>query len=249
MFSILFTEFIFFYLDFNNMEGPTIPESGQHPGRVGGALGAISQQGVASKSLDLAKKNLSDITQEDLAELTFEPTTVILSFNTFQAIPVGFKMYQNTITTLQLDHNKFTSFPSFDDSSIVFPNINTLDLSANQLASLPGESDHTVFPNLQVLNVNNNRIAELPTKLPFPKLTTFLATSNSLTSIIPTTFEGMEVVDVSNNNIGHLPPTLGNIKSIKTLLVEGNSFRVPRYTIVQQGTSAIMEYLRDRIPK
>ncbi|CAB5391138.1 uncharacterized protein OCT59_006207 [Rhizophagus irregularis] len=239
-------------VDLNNMEGPTIPESGQHPGRLGktsGALGNISQQGVASKSLDLSKKSLSDISQEDLVELTFEPTTVSLSFNTFQAIPVGFKIYQNTITTLQLDHNKFTSFPSFDDPSIVFSNINTLDLSANQLTSLPGESDHTAFPNLQVLNVNNNRIAELPTKLPFPKLLTFLAASNSLTSITPSTFENMEVVDLSNNNIGHLPPTLGNVRSIKTLLVEGNSFRVPRYTIVQQGTSAVMEYLRDRIPK
>lgn len=236
------------------MEGPTIPESGQRVGshaglKTSGVLGNISQQGVASKSLDLSKKNLSDISQEDLDELTFEPTTILLSFNTFQAIPVGFKIYQNTITTLQLDHNKFTSFPSFDDPSIVFSNINTLDLSANQLTSLPGESDHTAFPNLQVLNVNNNRIAELPTKLPFPKLLTFLATSNSLTSITPSTFENMEVVDVSNNNIGHLPPTLGNVKSIKTLLVEGNSFRVPRYTIVQHGTSAIMEYLRDRIPK
>ncbi|CAB4377232.1 unnamed protein product [Rhizophagus irregularis] len=239
-------------VDLNNMEGPTIPESGQHPGRLGktsGALGNISQQGVASKSLDLSKKSLSDISQEDLVELTFEPTTVSLSFNTFQAIPVGFKIYQNTITTLQLDHNKFTYFPSFDDPSIVFSNINTLDLSANQLTSLPGESDHTAFPNLQVLNVNNNRIAELPTKLPFPKLLTFLAASNSLTSITPSTFENMEVVDLSNNNIGHLPPTLGNVRSIKTLLVEGNSFRVPRYTIVQQGTSAVMEYLRDRIPK
>ncbi|RIA95975.1 hypothetical protein C1645_872360 [Glomus cerebriforme] len=249
-------------VDLNNMEGPTIPESGQHPGRVGsrrspsdsglktsGALGTITQQGVASKSLDLSKKNLSDITQEDLEELTFKPTTVLLSFNTFQTIPLGFKMYLNTITTFHLDHNKFTSFPSFDDPSIVFPNLNTLDLSANQLNSLPGESDHTAFPNLQILNVNNNRIAELPAKLPFPKLITFLATSNSLTSITTSTFENMEVVDVSNNNIGHLPPTLGNIRSIKTLLVEGNSFRVPRYTIVQQGTAAIMEYLRGRIPK
>jgi hypothetical protein len=244
------------------MEGPTIPTSGQHPGRVGnrrspsdgglntsGALGKISQQGIASRSLDLSKKNLSDITQADLEELTFEPTTVLLSFNTLQSIPIGFKMFQNTITTLHLDHNKFTSFPSFDDSSIIFPNISTLDLSANQLTSLPGESDHTAFPNLQTLNVNNNRIAELPTKLPFSKLTTFLATSNSLTSITPSTFEKMEVVDISNNNIGHLPPILGNITTIRTLLVEGNSFRVPRYTIVQQGTAAVMEYLRGRIPR
>ncbi|CAG8542096.1 13118_t:CDS:2 [Funneliformis mosseae] len=252
-------------VDLDSIEGPTIPErtmSGQHPGRVGGrrssssaglktsgALGTITQQGVASKSLDLSKKNLSNIDQVDLEELTFEPTMVILGFNTFQAIPIGFQIFQNTITTFKLDHNKFTSFPTFDDPSIVFPNVDTLDLSANQITRLPGESDHTAFPNLQVFNVNQNRIAELPTKLPFPKLTTFLATSNNLTSIVTSTFEGMEVVDVSNNNIGHLPPELGNIQTIKTLLVGGNSFRVPRYTIVQKGTEAVMEYLRGRIPR
>ncbi|CAI2171496.1 9862_t:CDS:2 [Funneliformis geosporum] len=252
-------------VDLDSIEGPTIPEraiSGQHPGRVGGrrsqsngglktsgALGTITQQGVASKSLDLSKKNLSDLDQADLEELTFEPTTIILAFNTFQAIPVGFQTFKNTITTFKLDHNKFTSFPSFDDPSIVFPNVDTLDLSANQLTSLPGETDHTAFPNLQVFNVNQNRITELPTKWPFPKLTTFLATSNNLTSITTSTFEGMEVVDVSNNNIGNLPPELGNIKTIKTFLVGGNSFRVPRYTIVQKGTDAVMEYLRGRIPK
>ncbi|CAG8707634.1 17193_t:CDS:1, partial [Acaulospora morrowiae] len=85
-------------------------------------------------------------------------------------------------------------------------------------------------------------------KLPFPKLTTLLVTSNLLTAITPSTFENMEVVDISNNNIGHLPPELGRITTIKTLLVEGNSFRVPRYTIVQAGTTAIMEYLRGKIP-
>src|SRR5581483_5074883 len=173
------------------MERPTISEqttSGQHPGRVGnrrapsdggltttGVLGTISQQGIASRSLDLSKKSLSDISQEDLEELTFRPTTGLLSFNTFQTIPLGFTTFQNTITNFRLDHNKFTSFPFFDDHSIVFPNVSTLDLSANQITSLPGESDHTAFPNIQTLNVNNNRITELSSKLPFTKLTTFLA--------------------------------------------------------------------------
>lgn len=34
----------------------------------------------------------------------------------------------------------------------------------------------------------------------------------------------------------------------RTLLLDGNPFRVPRAAILMKGTAAILEYLRDRIP-
>ncbi|CAG8773311.1 26565_t:CDS:2, partial [Racocetra persica] len=229
-------------VDFENMDEPTIPVKTS-------TMGTVSQQNISSKTLDLSKKSLTTVSEEDLQEIAFEPSTVLLGFNLLQTIPISFNLFRTSITCFQLDHNKFTTFPTFEDKSIIFPNVNRLDLSANQLTSLPDDSQQTPFPNLQVLNVNNCRIETLPAKFPFPKLTTFLATSNLLTSITPSTFENMEVIDISNNNINSLPPLLGDITTIKTLLVEGNSFRVPRYTIVQQGTAAIMEYLRGRIPR
>ncbi|CAG8556254.1 13187_t:CDS:10 [Ambispora gerdemannii] len=249
-------------VDLDNMNRPTIPEhipSPNNRGRIGsrradsydgafsGPLGTITLQAVASKTLDLSKKALSSITDTELSSLAFEPTSVYLGFNAFTNIPASFSIFQNIITTLQVDHNKLTTFPSFEDKSVIFVNLVTLDLSANQITSLPDESEHTAFPNLQILNLNQNRMSALPSKLPFPKLKTFLASMNALTAITPSTFEDMEVVDVSNNNIGHLPPQLGNIKTIKTLLVEGNSFRVPGYAVVRQGTSGLMEWLRGRI--
>ncbi|CAJ0871067.1 17685_t:CDS:2 [Entrophospora sp. SA101] len=232
--------------------GPTIPENRSNTSKSSSSsiLGTIPQQQINSRSLDLAKKNLNELPESDLEDLGFEPSTVILSFNSFTSIPIGFfKLFKMNLKHLHLDNNKFTTFPIFEDKTLELPNLETLDLSANQLTSLPDDSQHTAFPNLKIFNVNKNRITELPKKLPFPQLTTFLATSNKLGSISPSTFENMEVVDISNNNIGFLPPELGNLITIKTLIVEGNSFRVPRYTIVQQGTSAIMEYLRGRIPK
>nr|CAG8554654.1 3572_t:CDS:2 [Entrophospora candida] len=232
--------------------GPTIPENRSNTSKSSSSsiLGTIPQQQISSKSLDLAKKNLNELPESDLEDLGFEPSTVILSFNSFTSIPIGFfKLFKMNLKHLHLDNNKFTTFPIFEDKTLELPNLETLDLSANQLTSLPDDSQHTAFPNLKIFNVNKNRITELPKKLPFPQLTTFLATSNQLGSISPSTFENMEVVDISNNNIGFLPPELGNLITIKTLIVEGNSFRVPRYTIVQQGTSAVMEYLRGRIPK
>ena len=34
----------------------------------------------------------------------------------------------------------------------------------------------------------------------------------------------------------------------RTLLLDGNPFRVPRAAVLMKGTAAILEYLRDRIP-
>lgn len=55
--------------------------------------------------------------------------------------------------------------------------------------------------------------------------------------------------DLTNNNINRVPPELGNLKQIRCLELKGNSFRQPRYAILEQGTETIMAYLRDRIPK
>lgn len=37
------------------------------------------------------------------------------------------------------------------------------------------------------------------------------------------------------------------VSSIRTLLLDGNPFRVPRAAILVKGTAAVLEYLRDRI--
>ncbi|KAG9300017.1 hypothetical protein G9A89_009745 [Geosiphon pyriformis] len=237
-------------VDLENMEGSMMKEPGSSPHNLGRISGRrahskdddfsdpLNTLMVGSKTLDLSKKSLSSISDDEMESLPFEPNIVHLGFNSFQTIPTSFKLFKDIITTLQLDHNKIITFPSFDDKSLIFVNLHTLDLSANQITSLPVESEQTAFPNLKILNLNQNRISALPAKLPFPHLTTLLASMNALTAITISTFENMEFVDLSNNNIGHLPPELGNLLTIKTLLVEGNSFRVPRYTIVQQGTSA-----------
>ncbi|CAG8579833.1 1499_t:CDS:2 [Paraglomus occultum] len=243
-------------VDLESIQGPTIPDSTTSR-RVGDhSLGTFNQQAAASKILDLSKKSLSNLSDDDLEALPFEPITIRLSFNEFSNIPRSLftLSFSNVLTTLQLDHNKLTTFPLYppdlpESEWTPLPNLTTLDLSANQITSIPDGSSPKPFPNLQTLNLNQNRISSLPPKLAWPKLTSLLVSMNLLSEITPSTFEGLEVLDLSNNNIGHLPPELGNVTTIKTLSVEGNTFRVPRYPIVQRGTAAIMEYLRGRIPK
>jgi Leucine-rich repeat (LRR) protein len=236
------------------MQGSIIPDR-RHTGNQSNLLGTLNQQAAASRILDLSKKSLSNLSCDDLESLQYEPTTIQLGFNEFSSIPcpIFTLSFSSVLTTLKLDHNKFTTFPLYpsdlsESEWNPLPNLITLDLSANQITSIPDDSSPKPFPNLQTLNLNQNRIQSLPSKLPWPKLTSLLVSMNALTEITPTTFEGLEVLDLSNNNINHLPPELGSVKTIKTLSVEGNSFRVPRYTVVQRGTAAVMEYLRGRIP-
>jgi Leucine-rich repeat (LRR) protein len=84
--------------------------------------------------------------------------------------------------------------------------------------------------------------------LTFPKLKILSVSRNKLTSIEPKALEGLITADLSGNEISTLPPLLGNVRSIKQLNVDGNTFRVPRRQVIDQGTEALMEYLRGRIP-
>ncbi|XP_021798558.1 leucine-rich repeat-containing protein 40 isoform X4 [Papio anubis] len=106
-------------------------------------------------------------------------------------------------------------------------------------------------------------------------LETILISNNQVGSVDPQKMKMMEnltTLDLQNNDLLQIPPELGNCVnlrlppfhfepsivfltlyiccslSIRTLLLDGNPFRVPRAAILIKGTAAILEYLRDRIP-
>lgn len=59
----------------------------------------------------------------------------------------------------------------------------------------------------------------------------------------------LATLDFTNNSIDHVPFELGLLKQIRCVELKGNSFRQPRYAILEQGTDSVMAYLRDRIPQ
>ena len=63
--------------------------------------------------------------------------------------------------------------------------------------------------------------------------------------------KGLHVLDVTGNELGHLEPKLGLLgaEGLRTFLVGGNTFRVPRRDVVEKGTGAVLTYLRGRIPQ
>ncbi|KAF9330510.1 hypothetical protein BG006_006540 [Podila minutissima] len=209
------------------------------------------------KNLNLTKKALKDVTTEEIMEACSEPQIAILDSNLLASFPIALHQAfgTTTLTQISIHHNKISEFPF----QLSFPFLVSLNLSDNLIVTLsgPGMSDEsaaeigqTNFPKLNELQISGNKLTDIPGWMPkaFPALRTLNASRNKITALNPASFTGLQFVDLSSNDIGSLPPLLGNVRTIKSLNLDGNLFRVPRRQIMEQGTEAIMEYLRDRIP-
>lgn len=97
--------------------------------------------------------------------------------------------------------------------------------------------------------MNYNALTTLPNHFAavLPRLRVLSLSSNKLDNIDEQQFShSLEVLDLSNNDIGFLPPGLSRLEHLKELLVFGNRFRIPRPAVVDQGTKAILDFLKRR---
>ncbi|KAG0348716.1 hypothetical protein BG004_004430 [Podila humilis] len=210
------------------------------------------------QNLNLSKKALKDVSTELIMNACCDPQVANLDFNLLTSFPLALHQAfgSSTLTQISIHHNKLAEFPL----QLSFPFLVTLNLSDNLISSVAGtgvandaaaiEMGRTNFPKLNELHISGNKITEIPTWLPeaFQALRTLNASRNKVTALDPASFTGLIVLDLSGNDIGSLPPLLGNVRTIKTLNLDGNLFRVPRRQVMEQGTEAVMEYLRNRIP-
>nr|KAF6506308.1 leucine rich repeat containing 40 [Rousettus aegyptiacus] len=151
------------------------------------------------------------------------------------------------VSDVNLSFNKL-SFISLE--LCVLQKLTFLDLRNNFLSSLPEEMESLI--RLQTINLSFNRFKILPEVLyHIPTLEAVLISNNQVGSVDPEklkTMENLITLDLQNNDLLQIPPELGNCVNLRTLLLDGNPFRVPRAAILMKGTAAILEYLRDRIP-
>lgn len=238
----------------SSQRGPLASRGGHNNAANDTPAPVVASPRKVSKNLTLSKKALKELAKEEILEACQDPQIALLDFNALTVFPAILQQtVGSTLTQITIHHNKISEFPF----TLSFPLLLTMDISDNVLTSLETVDTKLVeqigqdnFPCLNDLNLSSNQIKEVPLWLPkaFPKIKILSMARNKIASIDPKSFEGLTVLDLSGNDIATLPPLLGNIRSIKSLSLDGNVFRVPRRQIMDQGTEAVMEYLRGRIP-
>nr|XP_020035842.1 leucine-rich repeat-containing protein 40 isoform X1 [Castor canadensis] len=174
-------------------------------------------------------------------------TSVNFSKNHLCEIPKRIIELKEMVSDVNLSFNKL-SFISLE--LCMLQKLTFLDLRNNFLNSLPEEMES--LSRLQTINLSFNRFKILPEVLyRISTLEAILISNNQVGSVDPQKMKMMEnltTLDLQNNDLLQIPPELGNCVNLRTLLLDGNPFRVPRAAILMKGTAAILEYLRDRIP-
>ncbi|GFR32200.1 leucine-rich repeat-containing protein 40 [Trichonephila clavata] len=231
-----------------NMSGMSISETDGHKNKNSGCdIDKFSLK--ASRTLTLSNKNMSSVPKDVIeAACTADVTVIDLSKNGFTHVPEEFEMILPKLTEINLGHNKLINVPSFIGLG---QHLQYLDFRNNQLQTLPAEVAN--ISTLREINICFNKFHSLPTALyGLKKLEIILASDNQIEDIdvsglsqIPS----LAVLDLHNNSIKVVPPELGNLKQLRSLLLDGNLFRNPRPAILSKGTPALLEFLRSRIPQ
>ncbi|KAF2145023.1 uncharacterized protein K452DRAFT_244600 [Aplosporella prunicola CBS 121167] len=199
--------------------------------------------------LDLSSKGLTELDGGNLAEVADKTRQLVLHHNKFTSIPATVSLASG-ITMLDLSHNCLsTAFAG----SIELPSLRELRLLGNGIISFDSLVSYLIAPRLQHLDLTANRLSgALPTLLSFyPELATLLVSDNSIEEISAEALSGLKAVNLSNNSIGRVPPEIGLLwdQGLRSLELEGNTFRIPNYTILRKGTEEVMRWLRDKVPR
>lgn len=169
-------------------------------------------------SLDLSRNHFSDIPMQitQLGQLTW----LSFEYNDLSKLPIGiFQLKQ--LTWLDLEDNKLSYLP---------PEINQLNLltnlylSNNRLLGLPSQVGQVT--HLHTLYLYNNQLSEIPVELG--------------------NLQYLRKLSLHTNLLSNLPKELGNLGNLAELNLNGNMYmKSPPREIVQLGTQAVLDYLRE----
>ncbi|KIW86144.1 hypothetical protein Z517_01538 [Fonsecaea pedrosoi CBS 271.37] len=210
-------------------------------------------------TLDLSSLSLATVSVSEI-DLSSQVHTLKLSNNELSTFPADLLSHPSlkySLQSLDLSHNPQLHPTEYLASELFLPNLKSLYIVSTGLTSLDALTTYLKAPVLTELNISCHRLTgHVPwVRAWWPNVNTLLATDNWFSSIDVEAVRGLEVLDIRNNEIESLPPKLGlfgNIPGAKerregrlrVLEVSGNKFRVPRITVVEKGTEAILKDLR-----
>lgn len=224
------------------------PESPSHLNRWKVKTGGV---------LDRSATEMTELDADELKPLlsTYDIKCLYLQRNKLQMFPVpALNLISTTLIDLDLSKNPLKADSLFSEP-VSLPQLQSLTLNGSSLSAVDALFENLSAPALKFLDISNNRLTgSLPfARQHYPRLITYLAADNQLSTLEYSAVKGLQVLDISNNNVDFLPPKIGLLGGedgggLKRFEVAGNRFRVPRWQVVQKGTEAVLEWLKGRIP-
>ena len=191
--------------------------------------------------LDLAELGLTALPPE-IAQLQ-NLRNLSLDGNQLTTLPPEIAQLQN-LQDLRLDGNQLTSLPP---EIAQLQNLERLWLAGNQLTALPPE--FAQLQNLEWLSLDHNQLTSLPPEIAqLQNLRYLWLDGNQLTTLPPeiAKLQNLEHLWLDGNQLTALPPELGQMQNLEHLVLDNNNDKLasPPPELVQQGTAAILGYLR-----
>ncbi len=147
--------------------------------------------------------------------------TLFLHSNRLTSLPAEIgKLTQ--LQELYLHRNQLTSLPA---EIWKLTQLQRLDLDQNQLSSLAGQIGK--LTQLRSLWIRQNRLTSLPAEI--GKLTQ------------------LQLLGLEGNQLTSLPAEMGNLTQVRELFLRDNPLTSPPPSIVEQGTEAVLAYLREQL--
>jgi Leucine-rich repeat (LRR) protein len=196
--------------------------------------------------LDLSNKAYSELSSELMGSVIGSPVTMLLSHNSLTSFPTSLDIFAS-LSSLDMSFNKLSS--DYLPEKLVLRSLETLNLHSTTIISLEQLFKSLDAPKLQTLDISANRVTSIAgVRQAFPVLMNLHASDNQIEEIPLESVDGIRVLDLSGNSISVLPPRLALSSNLRELKVHGNTFRVPRWQVLDKGTQAVLSWLKDRLP-
>ncbi|MEJ6480771.1 COR domain-containing protein [Nostoc punctiforme UO1] len=198
----------------------------------------------------LSKLTLLSLHQNQLSSLPPEIcqlsnlTLLSLDNNQLSSLPLEICQLSN-LTLLSLSKNKLSSLPP---EICQLSKLTVQYLDNNQLRSLPLEICQ--LSNLTLLSLSNNQLSSLPLEICQLFNLTKLTLDNNQLSSLPLEIcqlSNLILLSLHNNQLSSLPLEFSQLSNLTLLSLDNNPLTSPPPEIVEQGTQAILTYLRERL--
>ncbi|CAN1147228.1 Plant intracellular Ras-group-related LRR protein 6 [Linum perenne] len=220
------------------------------------SLEGLGLSDVPSKAWESGEIVKLDLSRNSIQELPVELSTcasiqsLILSKNKIKEWPGSVLNSLSSLSCLKLDFNGLEQIPA--DAFQAVPMLQILDLSCNP-SSLSRNPAFSSLQHLHELYLRRVQLREIPSDILSLKQLQILYLSQNSIESIPVEFKHfvhLTEFDLSDNNISVLPAELGLLEpTLQVLRLDGNPLRSIRRPILERGTKAVLQYLKDKLPE